>query len=214
MRSKKLDHEDVEHLTDLIFDSKLSLSDIAKEFDLCLKDLNTELSKLNLSWVKSSRKKMSRGQTALTSIMKKLFPGEIVLNEHHVGDRLRLDVFCPKYKIAAEYHGRQHFFYTERFFESRYDFLEAQKRDEKKAQICKELGIELVTFRYNDELTEEAVYNRMLAAIRGSSFEKKDNPKKSLSNSDFYQEQKRRRSAYNKQAYKKLKDSRSKNDRE
>lgn len=213
MKSKRLDLEDVEHLTDLIFDSKLSLSEIAKEFNFSLKELNDELVRLNLSWVKSSRKKMSRGQTALTAIMKKLFPGEMIVNEHHIGDRLRLDVFCPKYKLAAEYHGRQHFFYTERFFESKYEFIEAQKRDVKKAELCKQLGIILVTFRYNDDLTEQAVYNRMLEAIRLSEIEPVIKHKKTLVNSEFYQQQKKKRSVYNKQAYKKLKDSRSKNDR-
>ena len=150
---------------------------------------------------------MSRGQTALTQIMQKILPGEEIVNEYHIDDRLRFDVYCASYKLAAEYHGRQHFFYTSRFFESKYEFEEAQKRDQNKVQYCKDNGIALIVFRYNDSLTEDSVYNRMLEAIRSSDYVSDKKQKKSLTDNPFYNEAKKKNSEYRKSLYRKIKGS-------
>lgn len=201
------DHDDDLFLIDLLLESTLSLPEIAREVNLSLKELNKKISNLGLNWIKEQKKKSSRGQSALTAVMKKLLPGEKIVNEHHLGDKLRLDVYCPSYKLAAEFHGRQHFYYTERFFDSKYDFEEAQKRDIKKLEMCKEQGIALIVFRYNDLLTEESVYSRMLEAIRTSTWVKEDktSTKKSVVHSEFYQQQKKLNSEKRKQAYKAMK---------
>lgn len=202
----KEDHQDNdEFLTDLLLDSDLSLTQIAQELGITINVLNKSINRLGLSWAKDRHRKMSRGQAALTMIMKKLLPGEKIINEHHIGDKLKLDVYCPKYKLAAEYHGRQHFFYTQRFFESKHEFDEAQKRDQKKIDICKELGITVIVFRYNDMLTEQSVYDRMLDAIRNSEFKPDKKIKKSITKSPSYQEAKKRNSERKKEAYKKAK---------
>jgi hypothetical protein len=202
--------EDKEFLTDLLFDTSLTLSQIAKEMSISINDLNKKINQLGLNWLKEHHRKMSRGQAALTSIMKKLIPGESIVNEYHVGDRLKLDVYCPKYKLAAEYHGRQHFFYTQRFFDSKYEFEEAQKRDVKKVERCKELGITLIVFRYNDQLTEDSVYDRMLQAIRESEYVPKEVVKKSIKTNPAYLEAKKRNSVRRKQVYKTMKEKRKK----
>lgn len=201
-------HDDDEFLTDLLLESSLSLTDIAKELNITVNELNKRINRLGLSWAKDRHKKMSRGQAALTLIMKKLLPGEKIINEHHIGDKLKLDVYCPSYKLAAEYHGRQHFFYTQRFFESKYEFDEAQKRDQKKIAICKELGIALVVFRYNDLLTEESVYDRMLDAIRSSDYKPDKKIKKPVTENEYYQKAKKNNSQKRKEAYKKMKEKR------
>jgi very-short-patch-repair endonuclease len=204
---KKIDQDDDLFLVDLLLESDLSLPAIAKEVDLSIKDLNKKIAQLGLTWIKEQRKKSSRGQSALTSVMKKLLPNEKIINEHHLGDKLRLDVYCPSYKLAAEFHGRQHFYYTERFFDSRYEFEEAQKRDIKKVEMCKEQGIALIVFRYNDLLTEESVYSRMIEAIRSSEWKNAEsNPaKKPLSQNVFYQQQKKKNSEHKKQVYRAMK---------
>jgi very-short-patch-repair endonuclease len=211
MRNQKLDQEDIEYLIDLLFDSKLTLIEISEIFEITLKELNDTLKSLGLGWVKSSKKKMSRGQTALTEIMKKLFPGVEIVNEFHIGERLRLDVYCPKYKIAAEFHGRQHFYYTGLYFDTKYEFEQAQKRDLRKVELCEEQGITLIVFRYNDLLTEEAVYNRLIEAIRSSEKEINVKTKKKITDSEFYKESKKKNSQYKKELYRKIKGSRPKN---
>lgn len=207
MRKQINDKEDDLFLIDLLLDSDLSISAIAKELGYTFNKLNKKINALGLSWIKEQKRKTSRGQTALTAVMQKLFPGQKIINEYHVGDRLKIDVFCEEYKIGAEFHGRQHFYYTERFFESKYDFIEAQKRDEKKSELCKEKGITLVVFRYNDELTEQAVYDRLIEAIRSSPnipIEIKKS-KKSITHNKFYQDRKKQYNERKKDAYKRMK---------
>ena len=203
--SSRFDSDDLDFLTDLLFETNMSISSIAKEMDTTVNDVNKMINSLGLSWLKNSRKKMSRGQTALTAIMKKLLPGEEIINEHHIGNRMKLDVYCPRFKLAAEYHGRQHFYYTSRFFDSKYDFEEAQKRDEIKAQYCKDNGIALVVFRYCDSLTEKSVYDRMLDAIRNTPIKADDNKNKSITSSNYYQKMKKINSERRKEYYRKIK---------
>ena len=206
-KKNKLEEDDVQFLIDLLLETSLSISAIARELDVSVNEVNKKINQLGLSWLKESRKKMSRGQTALTQIMQKILPGEEIVNEYHIDDRLRFDVYCPSYKLAAEYHGRQHFFYTSRFFESRYEFEEAQKRDQKKVEYCKDNGIALIVFRYNDSLTEDSVYNRMLEAIRSSDYISDKKQKKSLTDNPFYNEAKKKNSEYRKSLYRKIKGS-------
>ena len=170
MHGKKVDkdQDDIDFLKDLLLETSLSISEIAKELGWTIPQVNKKINSIGLTWLKDSRKKMSRGQTALTSALQKLLPGEKIINEYHIGDKLKLDVYCPKYEIAAEFHGRQHYYYTSRFFESKYDFEEAIKRDEKKEQWCIDNGVALIVFRYNDSLTEQSVFDRLLEAIRST----------------------------------------------
>ena len=217
MRSNRYqeDDDDIELLVDLLFDSNYSLSQIAKELNWPLDKLNKKINSLGLSWAKERRRKMSRGQSALTSIMQKLLPGEKIVNEYHIGDKLKLDVYCEKYKIAAEYHGRQHFFYTSRFYESKYEFEEAVARDIKKAKWCEDNGIALIVFRYNDSLTEQSVFDRMVDAIRSSGTIEKPQIKKKITDSEAYQISKKRNAEYRKKAYRALKEkNKKKNDRD
>lgn len=209
---KKIEQDDLEFLTDLLFETDMSITQIAKELDISINEVNKKINQLGLSWVKSSRRKMSRGQTALTSIMKKLLPGEEVLNEFHIGSKMKLDVYCPRFKLAAEYHGRQHFYYTNRFFESKYEFDQSVKRDELKVQYCKDNGIALVVFRYCDSLTEKSVYDRMLQAIRTTPLLSEEDAKKTVASSEFYQQMKKRNSDYKKKMYRKIKESKLNDD--
>jgi hypothetical protein len=205
---QEFDQDDIEHMVDLLLETSMSLTDIAKELGWNLNFLNKKINQLGLSWAKERHRKMSRGQAALTAIMQKLLPNEKIVNEHYLGERLKLDIYCPKYKIGAEYHGRQHFYYTSRFFESKEDFERALERDERKIELCKEQGIALIIFRYNDKLTEEAVYERMLEAIKNSSelvAKTSNNAKKSLKDNEYYLKSKKRYNELRRTRYKELK---------
>ncbi len=209
----KREFEDKENdlfLIDLLFDSDLTITEIAKDLDYSYAQLNKRINSLGLSWIKSQKRKTSRGQAALTQAMKKLIPNQTIVNEYHIGERLRLDVYCVAYKLAAEFHGRQHFYYTERFFDSKYDFEQAQKRDLRKIELCKIADINLVVFRYNDALDEQAVYDRLLEALRSSplvpDIEKKN--KTSITHNKFYQDRKKEHNDRKKVAYRKAKNKR------
>ena len=206
MKRSSKDQDDNLFLIDLLFDSNLTLTEIGKELNYSYSELNKRINHLGLSWIKSQKKKSSRGQAALTQAMRKLLPGQSIVNEYHIGEYLKLDVYCPSYKIAAEFHGRQHFYYTKRFFDTEYDFREAQKRDQRKIELCTENGIALIVFRYNDSLTEQSVYDRLLDALRQNPLvpkEKKIN--KSITQNQFYQASKERYNQSKKDMYKKAK---------
>lgn len=190
----------------LLFETNMSLSAIAKELCMSYEDLDKIIKKIGLSWAKDHRKKMSKGQTLLTNILIKLLPGEKIINEFHLGERLKIDVYCPSYKLGLEYHGVQHFEYNNMFFDSREEFIEAQKRDERKVELCKEQNIVLVVFRYDDKLSEEAVYDRVLTAIRNTSYTVEEKAKSKQVDSPFYKQMKKKKSEYNKKMYRKLKE--------
>lgn len=205
----KFEPDDEEYLVDLLFETNKSLAEISRELDIPINDVKRKIDQLGLSWIKDSKKKTSRGQAALTLIMQKILVGEKIVNEYPISDKMRLDIFCPKYKIAAEYHGRQHFFYTGKFFDSKYEFEEAQKRDQKKVEYCKENGIALIVFRYNDLLSEDVVYDRMLEAIRQTGYMPAKSNTRKAANNPFYQSVKKKNSEYRKQLYRKIKDYKS-----
>src|SRR4051812_28977044 len=91
-------------LVDYVFDSNLSTREIARELECAELEVKRRIRELGLSWVRRSKGHISRGQAALTSILAKLLPNEKIVTEEPIGERLRLDVYCPSYKIAAEYH--------------------------------------------------------------------------------------------------------------
>lgn len=191
-------------LTDYIFETNRSVREIALEFATTELDVKRRIRELGLSWVKRSRAKVSRGQASLTTAMQKLLPGQEIINEEPIGSRLRLDVYCPAFKLAAEYHGRQHFEFVQHFHGDREGFRESQERDEKKQKICDDLGIALVVFRYNDALTEDAVYERLLDAIRNAPTAEAVE-KKTIKGDPYYEAWKQRRREYNKKTYQKMK---------
>lgn len=214
-------------LIDLLLETNLSIADIAKDLGITQAEVSKKQKELGLGWIRRRDRKMSRGQGALTQMMKRLIPGEEIINEYHIGEQLRLDVYCPKYKLAAEYHGRQHFEHITRFHERIEDFERAQQRDIRKAELCKEQGITLVVFHYHDKLDEDYVFDRLLTAIKSADtpgrIDKRPRNKSakfsykgSLSTKDnpYYQAAKERRREYEKNLRQKIKEERKKKNRE
>jgi hypothetical protein len=192
-------------LKDLLYDSNMQLDDVAKHLYISRSELNTLLKKNGLNWVRRYNRKVSRGQASLTQIMKNILPNEEIINEHHIGDRLRLDVYCPSYSLAAEYHGRQHFFYSNLFHNSIEDFEEGVERDRKKEERCRELGIALVVFRFCDKLDEETVFRRMLEAIKSTPRVEVEKTRKTFKGNHYYEKMKQHNRDYRKAKYRELK---------
>lgn len=195
---------DDDQLTDLLVDTNLSVKEISLELDRELDDVTKRIRDLGLSWIRRKKGYVSRGQGALMDIMKELLPGETIVSEEPIGKRLRLDVYCPTYQIAAEYHGRQHFQYIPFFHTDKDGFEASQRRDEEKVQLCKDLGIALVVFRYCDTLTKDAVFNRLLDAIRSTPFLEEKKPSMYKGNA-YYEAAKKRQREYKRQQYRKMK---------
>lgn len=84
-------------------------------------------------------------QTLVGSILEELFPGDIVLEEFPCcGERLFLDFFLPRRKLAVEVQGRQHREFVAFFHNTMADFKAQQKRDKVKEEWCKINEIKLV----------------------------------------------------------------------
>jgi len=193
-------------IADLLFQTNKSYAEIGKEIGKHETYVMAVVKELGYDWVRRKSRKMSRGASALTQIFKELIPGAEIVNEFHAGERLMLDVYCPKYKIGAEYHGRQHFYFNTMFHNSNKDFVEGQMRDERKIELCKDQGIDLIVFRYNDDLTEDIVYNRIVEALRESPTVGQPTKKKIKPKSSFYEEQQKRRRVHWRRQYKKMKE--------
>jgi len=74
--------------------------------------------------------------------------------------------------------------------------------------MCKKNGIALVVFRYNDQLTEQSVFDRLLQAIRESPYVKEQKIKNSIRDNDFYKAVKKKKSEERKRIYREMKEKR------
>lgn len=188
-------------LTDLVFETNYSPREIALQMNVSETFIRARIKELGISWVRRCKGNLSRGQGSLTQILRKLLPGEDIKTEEPIGNRQFLDIYCPKYKLGIEYHGRQHYEFVAHFHGDLEGFEECQLRDERKLQTCKDLQIVLVSFRYNDDLSENAVYNRLLEAVRSAPVVEQKPLRKNLKTSDYYQSAKQRRRDYNRELY-------------
>lgn len=67
-----------------------------------------------------------------------------------------LDIFIESKSIGIEYQGIQHFQPID-YFGGEEGYLEIVQRDEKKKQICKEQGVQLLYWNYQEEVTKLSV---------------------------------------------------------
>lgn len=101
-------------------------------------------------------------ETLLYYIVCKIYP-DSEIQRHHRPDwleGLELDIFIPELKLAFEYQGQQHFHPIEAWGGEK-ALLDLQERDRRKAMICKEKGICLITFDYSEPLLQDYLQNRI-----------------------------------------------------
>lgn len=94
-------------------------------------------------------------ETSLYNLIKNEFPNTPVI--HHgrpewLGKQ-HLDIWLPRWRIAVEYHGKQHF-EPVKFFGGEEAYRETVKRDERKAKLCLENKVELIIATENDEFSD------------------------------------------------------------
>lgn len=65
-----------------------------------------------------------------------------------------LDIYLPEYKIAIEYHGRQHF-YPNTKFGNEEGFLLIQERDRRKYKKCLENGVQVFYISFERKIPED-----------------------------------------------------------
>jgi hypothetical protein len=83
-------------------------------------------------------------------------------------DRQHFDIWMPEKKVAVEYHGQQHFTPVE-FFGGEKAFDEGVKRDEKKATLAKENGVNLII------VTEGYDIDEVIKQVKDNPFSAQNN---------------------------------------
>lgn len=101
-------------------------------------------------------------ETQLANIVRYLFPDLIVEREASPEwlDRQRFDIYLPQIGLAVEYQGQQHF-YPVGVFGGEDAFRRTVERDALKREKAKAAGIQIVEFRYDEQLTEDLVLKRL-----------------------------------------------------
>ena len=59
-KKNKLEEDDVQFLVDLLLETNLSISAISRQLNVSVNEVNKKINQLGLSWLKESRKKMSK----------------------------------------------------------------------------------------------------------------------------------------------------------
>lgn len=106
-------------------------------------------------------------ETILYNIIKKYFEKSGYEVIHHAYPpflgRQELDIFIPALRIGIEYQGLQHYESVD-FFGGEDAFKKRVKLDQRKKQLCKDFGVKLIEFRYDEPMEESLVISRILNA--------------------------------------------------
>ena len=101
-------------------------------------------------------------ETILYYIVETLFPEYTVLRHYRPDflEGLELDIFIKELNIGIEYQGIQHY-KPVKHWGGKEALKKVQERDKKKKQICERLGVNLIYFKHNEELSNDFVFNRI-----------------------------------------------------
>jgi len=101
-------------------------------------------------------------ETILLKIVQMLFEGIPVIH-HYRGTELQgleIDIWVPKLKIAIEYQGEQHY-QVIKHWGGEEGLKQRIANDKKKKRLCKQMGYQLIEFRYDENITEELVLKKL-----------------------------------------------------
>jgi len=103
-------------------------------------------------------------ETILYYIVQSLFKNKTILRHYRPDflEGLELDIFIKELNIGIEYQGIQHY-KPIKHWGGKESFNKLKERDLKKKNICEKLGIKLIYFDYNEELSNEFVSRRIIA---------------------------------------------------
>jgi len=107
-------------------------------------------------YTKSKRKGPleSKGELICKDTVTKLFKRPFkkirpdFLKNEQTGSNLEIDIYNEDLKLAIEYSGKQHYYYTPHFHKNEQAFFDQQYRDNIKEKKCRENGINLIVVPY------------------------------------------------------------------
>lgn len=133
---------------------------------------NDELSKKIVNEVREALGYKRIGQSwfhevELYKIAKTIFHDLSV--QHHYKpewlDGLELDIFIEELKIGIEYNGIQHYKPLDHWG-GQEAFKKTKERDARKAQLCKENGILLIVFKYDESIDEANIRQKLRKVLK------------------------------------------------
>lgn len=97
-------------------------------------------------------------ETILYQIVQRIFVEQKIIFHYRPEwlDGLELDVYIPKLKLALEYQGQQHF-HAVKAWGGEPALKMLQRRDARKAEMCRQQMVKLVTIDYTEPLTEQHI---------------------------------------------------------
>jgi len=112
---------------------------------------------------------MSAIANKVYSLIKELFPYNVIVKEHYVkykGTRLFFDFLIKDLGVYIEVHGKQHFEYVHHFHGEKEKFVSQKKRDNLKIQYVQSNSkCCLVRFYDGEDLNKEKVLQRIVDAL-------------------------------------------------
>lgn len=73
---------------------------------------------------------------------------------------LEIDIYIPELKIGFEYNGIQHY-KAVKHWGGEEQLIKQRKNDKRKKAICKKNDVELIVIKYNEDLSEDLLINRI-----------------------------------------------------
>lgn len=106
------------------------------------------------------------GETMLYEIVKSIFPHSVIKRHYRPTwlDKLELDIFLEKEKIAFEYQGVQHFKAVEHWG-GQQQLKRQQEHDHRKKKLCREQNIKLVCINYDEPLNASYVKSKLQSML-------------------------------------------------
>lgn len=97
-------------------------------------------------------------ETILYYLVRSFLPNKTILRHYRPEflERLELDIYIPELKIGIEYQGIQHYRPVKHWGGEK-ALMKCKERDKRKRQICEDIGIKLIYFKYDEHLTSELV---------------------------------------------------------
>ncbi len=101
-------------------------------------------------------------ETQLYKTICYLFPSSTIIREaspEWLGNQ-RIDFYIPDLKVAIEYQGQQHYEPVE-IFGGKEALEKTKEMDKRKKSLCKKSGVNIIYFRYDENLTVDFVERRL-----------------------------------------------------
>ena len=124
---------------EILAEAGWTAGDIAMYYKIPLSQVRRLVKSLGLQL----SREYSHGALQLRKLLEEALPGYQIIEEYHIGKRLRLDFFLPELMIGFEFDGPQHQVFNGLFHRDHDAFLESKFRDRLKEELCMENHIKL-----------------------------------------------------------------------